>query len=246
VETDATTLLSKAIRVNPVGRSLSTLGELYLTLHSQVVGVLFQATEGVIARTIFDTLEERVIVTNGFSIPLKYNANDYWKKLCAAYERKTVFSLTSIWNELLHLKYKEGTNPMELRKKFDSLMMQMQQVDSSTNLSNESKAAILIGTLPHSMDATVQNIMANPKISQEVVWESLLRRFDINGGASKHSKPINPTPESANSLTDDLPDPKKKKKKQHQPRRNGEDKPKGAGPLAWCLFSSSRWSLRFV
>src|ERR1700722_3424070 len=93
VETDATTLLSKAIRVNPVGRSLSTLGELYLTLHSQVVGVLFQATEGVIARTIFDTLEERVIVTNGFSIPLKYNANDYWKKLCAAYERKTVFSL---------------------------------------------------------------------------------------------------------------------------------------------------------
>lgn len=243
VETDAQTLFDKAVLNNPSGRSLATLSELFQTLHSQVVGVLFQATEGVIGRSLFDTLDETTIVSGGFAFTFKYNANKYWTKLCLTYERKTVFSIATIWNSLLNLKYKEGEHPMHHKKRFDELMLQLKQVDAGTNLSDTGKAAILTRTLPSSLDATVQNILASPVVTLESIWEALFRRFDVNSGNNGKGNRSNGTGESANTFTGDTNGgsrnhnkTKSHFKKKHNNHNNNRSNNKNG---SWCMVESS-------
>ena len=157
--------LELAITMDQTSRPRTLIVQLLRALHAKAYGAIMTAVEKVTGSAIFNEIEAEQ--SSKSDIFIDTNANFLWVRLCARYEKKTVHSTLHVWKKLLSLSYKDGENPQLLRKTFDSLLIQLTQINDvilpGQIISEGFKACIWLNALPLTLESTTQTLLTQPK-----------------------------------------------------------------------------------
>ena len=173
--------LKLALEMDMSGRPAALIRQLFKSLHGRAYGAMVLAVESATGSSIF--------AEDSMTNP---DANKLWVRLLDLYEKKTIHSALSLWTKLLALRYKDGENPMVLKKAFDSLIIQLNQIDDEIEpggrVSEGFRACVWLTALPTSMVSTSQTLLTQQKVTPDEVYQTLVRRYESQGGSEMKIK----------------------------------------------------------
>ncbi|MCW3101349.1 MAG: uncharacterized protein JWL77_6967, partial [Chthonomonadaceae bacterium] len=244
--------------MNHSNKDENLLMALFKSLHSKAFGAIMSSVDSVTGSAFFNEIEAEQEAASDSNEFINYNANYLWVKLCSQYEKKTLHTAVSVWKQLLSLTYKDGENPIIFKKKFDTLILQLNQIDDvilkGQKISEGFKAVIWLNSLPPVLDSTTQSLLIKPKVSHEEIYNALVVRFESNGNSNpKSSKSKLSSPETATAnaaITHEKKDRDPRDQKKRNPSRSGKpprnkDRTPGAR-CNYCLLNNHTEAQCFV
>jgi len=189
-------------------------------LNSRICNTLTIATQNVFGNTLLNGIlsEQR----QDPDLYFEDNSYFYWKKILDVFEKKSGMATIDILEKLINLSYKREDNPIQYLQRFESLVHQLNQLEAGKIASGESlsegmKLALFIRSLPSSLDAMVQAILAsNSSPTVLDVSKAMRRQYE----ASSHLRDSDSSSSTQSALaTVDFKDLRKELKSRRKARR---------------------------
>ena len=121
-------------------------------------------------------------------LPPEFDAYRVWSKLINNYEKKTIFGIHHLYNQIQGLKYIDGEDPTVYLNQFQSLnsklchMLSDKTVPLKGQVFSEShKAILLLNGLPKSMGTDKTILMSKETLTVDELRSTLMRRFEAKG-----------------------------------------------------------------